>query len=312
MPGWSFDLRPHGILDSRAVELINDQFYVFDGYDGRTSSSLSRAVFVLGVCCDPPGAPTASFNAAQLASPPRTVQFTDTSTGGPTSWSWDFGDGSSSTSQNPTHTYAAAGTYTVTLVATNADGSSAPVSNTITVSAPPPAPTASFTASPRWRGPPRAVQFTDTSTGGADLVVVGLRRRRQLHGQNPTAHLCRGGHLHRHPVATNATGIQRPGLANTSPSPRRRRRRPAFNAAPAGEPATPVQFTDTSTGGADLVVVGLRRRQQLHEPEPDPHLRRGGHLHRHARRYQRRRIQRPRLRNRSPCRPLHRRPCSTR
>jgi len=34
-----------------------------------------------------------------------TVQFTDMSTGAPSSWSWDFGDGTSSTEQNPIHAY---------------------------------------------------------------------------------------------------------------------------------------------------------------------------------------------------------------
>ncbi|HUP23732.1 MAG TPA: FG-GAP-like repeat-containing protein [Thermoanaerobaculia bacterium] len=45
------------------------------------------------------------------------VQFTDTSTGGPTAWSWDFGDGGISMLQNPSHTFLAAGVYTVSLVA---------------------------------------------------------------------------------------------------------------------------------------------------------------------------------------------------
>uniref|UniRef100_UPI000A504FC4 PKD domain-containing protein n=1 Tax=Methanosarcina horonobensis TaxID=418008 RepID=UPI000A504FC4 len=44
---------------------------------------------------------------------PLAVNFTDQSTGIPTSWFWDFGDGANSTEQNPSHTYASAGTYTV-------------------------------------------------------------------------------------------------------------------------------------------------------------------------------------------------------
>lgn len=52
-----------------------------------------------------------------------TVQFTDTSTGTPTSWLWNFGDSTTSTSQNPTKTYSTPGTYTVSLQATNAGGS---------------------------------------------------------------------------------------------------------------------------------------------------------------------------------------------
>ncbi|MGD9118474.1 MAG: PKD domain-containing protein, partial [Dehalococcoidia bacterium] len=55
---------------------------------------------------------------------PLSVDFTDLSTGDPTSWDWDFGDSSAhSDQQNPTHEYTAAGTYTVTLIATNDCGS---------------------------------------------------------------------------------------------------------------------------------------------------------------------------------------------
>lgn len=51
---------------------------------------------------------------------PLTVQFTDTSMGGPTSWHWTFGDGATSTVQNPVHTYTAPGIYTVSLTVNNA------------------------------------------------------------------------------------------------------------------------------------------------------------------------------------------------
>jgi PKD repeat protein len=135
LPGWSFDLSSFSVLDSRAVELINDQFYVNDGYDGRSSSDpLNHAVFVFGVCCESQVPPTASFTWSQVASPALTVQFTDTSSGSPTEWSWSFGDGTTSTVQNPSKTYAAPGTYTVTLTASNANGSSTPVSQSVTVS----------------------------------------------------------------------------------------------------------------------------------------------------------------------------------
>lgn len=43
------------------------------------------------------------------------VQFTDLSTGSPTSWLWDFGDGNTSTAANPTHAYEAIGTFDVCL-----------------------------------------------------------------------------------------------------------------------------------------------------------------------------------------------------
>ena len=71
-------------------------------------------------------APTAQFSASPTSGQaPVTVQFTDSSTGSPTSWSWDFGDGGTSTTQSPSHTYSAAGMYTVSLTATNASGSDA-------------------------------------------------------------------------------------------------------------------------------------------------------------------------------------------
>lgn len=48
--GWTFDLTGFKVRDSRAVELINDQFYVLDGYDGRSSGDpLKHAVFVFDV-----------------------------------------------------------------------------------------------------------------------------------------------------------------------------------------------------------------------------------------------------------------------
>jgi len=94
---------------------------------------------------------------------PLAVAFTDTSTGGPTSWSWNFGDGTISTIRNPVHTYTTAGTYTVTLTANNADGEDNETkTNLITVLNPP---AAAFTANVTEGNAPLAVRFTDESTG---------------------------------------------------------------------------------------------------------------------------------------------------
>lgn len=69
--------------------------------------------------------PVAAFTASPTSGlAPLTVQFTDTSTGDPTSWLWDFGDGSTSTEQHPTHTYTDPGTWTATLTVSNPSGSS--------------------------------------------------------------------------------------------------------------------------------------------------------------------------------------------
>ena len=51
-------------------------------------------------------APTAAFSGTPTSGQaPLNVQFTDSSTGSPTSWSWSFGDGAGSTAQSPSHTY---------------------------------------------------------------------------------------------------------------------------------------------------------------------------------------------------------------
>lgn len=52
-----------------------------------------------------------------------TLNFTDLSTGGASSWFWDFGDGNTSTQQNPQHIYATSGNYSVCLTVTNNCGS---------------------------------------------------------------------------------------------------------------------------------------------------------------------------------------------
>ena len=50
VPGWTFTLTSFGIRDSRAVELINDQFYILDGYDGRSKGDpLRHALYVFNV-----------------------------------------------------------------------------------------------------------------------------------------------------------------------------------------------------------------------------------------------------------------------
>ncbi len=69
-------------------------------------------------------APVADFSANQTEiCAGASVNFTDASTGTPTSWLWDFGDGTTEvTEQNPSHLYMIPGTYSVTLTATNANG----------------------------------------------------------------------------------------------------------------------------------------------------------------------------------------------
>jgi PGF-pre-PGF domain-containing protein len=127
--------------------------------------------------------PVAFFTSnVQTGTAPLTVQFTDQSTGTPTTWHWDFGDNSSTnaTVQNPVHSYAANGNYTVNLTVANAAGSSfhvtqnyvivgTAVTPTVTAtptptSGTPVIPVAAFKANKTEGDKPLAVKFTDQST----------------------------------------------------------------------------------------------------------------------------------------------------
>jgi PKD repeat protein len=116
-----------------------------------------------------PVAPVADFQANPTSGEaPLTVDFTDLSTGNPTSWSWNFGDGvGTSTAKNPTYEYASVGTYSVTLTVTNDEGSDEETKTdyiTVTEQAQIP-PVADFSASPTSGDAPLTVNFTDLSTG---------------------------------------------------------------------------------------------------------------------------------------------------
>jgi PKD repeat protein len=82
-----------------------------------------------------PASPGLSAEFDVTPSAPRAgllLQFSDRSTGGPTSWSWSFGDGGSSSAQSPTHVFATAGTYNVTLSVSNG-GSNSQLTRTLTI-----------------------------------------------------------------------------------------------------------------------------------------------------------------------------------
>lgn len=84
-----------------------------------------------------PVIPVANFSASNTTTCTGVINFTDLSSGAPTSWLWNFGDGATSTQQNPSHTYATNGSYTVTLQATNTEGNDSEVKTSyITVNRP--------------------------------------------------------------------------------------------------------------------------------------------------------------------------------
>jgi PKD repeat protein len=86
-----------------------------------------------------PGVPVANFTYDKIpgGDAPLVENFTDLSTGAPTSWKWNFGDGpTNSTAQNPTHTYGLPGNYTVILTVSNSFGTSSIAKGPIVVGTP--------------------------------------------------------------------------------------------------------------------------------------------------------------------------------
>jgi PKD repeat protein len=112
--------------------------------------------------------PTADFSATPTSgTAPLTVNFSDLSSGSPTSWAWDFDNNGvvDSTVQNPSFMYANPGSYTVKLTVSNANGSNAKTKTgyiSVTSAA---GPTADFSATPTSGTAPLTVNFSDLSSG---------------------------------------------------------------------------------------------------------------------------------------------------
>jgi len=128
-----------------------------DGSDIITKTNL------ITVTAPVPVKPVAKFDtSANTGQAPLTIQFTDRSTGNPTSWQWTFGDGARSSEKNPVHVFKYPGTYSVSLKVTNSAGS-ATTKRTITVQRP--KVDAQFTTDVKTGKAPLTVRFTDLSIG---------------------------------------------------------------------------------------------------------------------------------------------------
>lgn len=86
------------------------------------ATALAPRAFGVDPPVEPPIARIVVAAGAHFAGQP--VDFSDASTGEPTSRTWDFGDGETSHHANPSHPYADPDAYTVTLTVENAGGSS--------------------------------------------------------------------------------------------------------------------------------------------------------------------------------------------
>ncbi|MEO5570830.1 MAG: PKD domain-containing protein [Bacteroidia bacterium] len=105
----------------------------------------------------------------QGCAPLDSVQFTDLSTGNPTSWNWNFGNSNTSTLQNPQASYPNSGVYTVTLTVGNSTTTSTITKTAyITVYK---IPVAHFTYTPPLPCTNSIVTFTDNSTIGDGPIV---------------------------------------------------------------------------------------------------------------------------------------------
>lgn len=128
-------------------------------------------IVVLYTCPIANGQPVANFTGTPLAGcPPLIVQFTDQSTGNPTSWHWQLGNLATSSQQNPAATYFYPGVYTVTLTATNAQGSNTIVKTQyITVYD---TPRVNINANIRTGCKPLLVNFSDITDPGSGTAVA--------------------------------------------------------------------------------------------------------------------------------------------
>ena len=153
--------------------------------------------------------PTAAFSATPTSgAAPLGVQFTDTSSGGPTAWQWDFqNDGTvDSTQQNPSFVYANPGTYSVKLTVSNASGDdSVTKSSYITVTTA--GPTLSFTPTDdafvrsnhpdenngsldnlrSWKGSGQTNSFLKFTVSGVTGAVSSAKLRLYVVQQSPSA-----------------------------------------------------------------------------------------------------------------------------
>ncbi|HKK71872.1 MAG TPA: S8 family serine peptidase [Candidatus Krumholzibacteria bacterium] len=110
-------LQVRDALTSTAQDIVNVESVT--GWDRYSGYGMVDAAAAVGAGSEPV-APVAAFSSDTTSgTAPLTVNFTDQSSGAPTSWSWDFGDGSVSTVQNPSYTYDVVGTYTVSLTVSN-------------------------------------------------------------------------------------------------------------------------------------------------------------------------------------------------
>jgi PKD repeat protein len=206
-------------------------------------------------------APVAGFTATPTSgTSPLTVQFSDTSTGAPTSWAWDFGDGTTAATQNPSHTYTITDgqphTYNVSLTVTNTGGG-----NTITRAG-------LITVSPA--STPTGISTGASSTSYA-AVAAGTVTLARPAGAGPGDVLIAGITADLNPTMTSAPAGWQPlvnALSINSSSTSGARLLAYYHVVGASDPSTDTWTLSTPVkwGGGETVYHGVNTTTPLDSP----------------------------------------------
>ena len=211
--GWTFDLAPFGLRDTRAVERVGNQFYVLDGYDQRSSNDpLKYAVFVFNIGgvgdTTPPDTVINSGPSGSVSSNAATFTFSATETGSTFQCRLDGAPFAACTSpKNYTNLTRTSHTFDVQAIdaATNADPT--PATRTWTVIDRPPVANAQSVSLDE--GATRTVTLTGTDPDSDPLrfKVTSLPTRGKLYDGTGT-----GGHL----IVTGELPYALTGAGNTT------------------------------------------------------------------------------------------------
>jgi PKD repeat protein len=154
--GYSSEKNPYFLYQAPGTYTVTLTVYNNAGSDTVTRQNLITVTSV----------PVAGFTANRTSgASPLTVQFTDTSTGGSTSWDWTFGNDGGSHEQNPVHVFQNPGTYSVKLVVSNNAGNSTEVKDGYIMVGQPLSANFTYSTSNPAATAPLTVAFTDRSTG---------------------------------------------------------------------------------------------------------------------------------------------------
>jgi len=192
----------------------------------------------------------ANFNASVTSGcAPLVVQFTDISTGGPTSWNWTFGNGNSSTTQSPQAIYSNPGVYTVQLAISN--GSTISTKTKVITVYNKPTPNFNINPNPSCAG--QNVLFTDQTTISPGGVSISTWAWDFGDGSFQNTTTGAAGHAYSsagtYPaslIVTDGNGCTNSITKNVTITPFPT---PSFTALPTFKCAPPLQVSFTNTSG---------------------------------------------------------------